>query len=377
MTLYALTLNRPAHASPGVKTRAEGASGWATQEDATTALNSISPWSGMTRLNLWDDGTPTASYGDRCYTDIDVANMGQVMTKVPKFWYYRVQDATTDTWYISNNAADTVGGNAVKVHPAFISDGTTYPQFYVGAYHGYKNDTKLESKLGVPPTTNEGYANYRTYGNNRGAGWGMFTIQQWSALQLLYLVEYALECSGTAIGTGVINVGGTYWADSGITAALGNTSGHAHVTVNTVDCEVPNYRGLEGLWGNTTIAVDGLNHHYTDEKIWVADHAQATNWGGWDHPYIDTGYTFSLSFISRVDDMQYNAAYDWLFIPASGNASYFCDVSANDYYAGNSNVWAAGFEGSVPYTSWNGIFATAGRIDGNDSRRGCRLSYIG
>ena len=55
---------------------------------AGTAFNTVAPWSGISRCNLWSNGTVTANYGDRCYTDTAVANMGNVMVKVPAFYQY-------------------------------------------------------------------------------------------------------------------------------------------------------------------------------------------------------------------------------------------------------------------------------------------------
>ena len=90
---------------------------------AVAQASTYAPWSGMRRCNLWDDGSVTAYYGDRCYTDTDVDNMGQSMVQIPKFWYTTDHTAPDYTWYISDTgaAATEPAGHDHDwhIHPAF------------------------------------------------------------------------------------------------------------------------------------------------------------------------------------------------------------------------------------------------------------------
>src|SRR5665647_2511071 len=81
---------------------------------AGASFDALAPWT-MRRCNLWSDGSPTAYYGDRCYTDTDVTNMGQATVQIPKFWYsVDVTDAANShvAYYISNTGAETVANLA-------------------------------------------------------------------------------------------------------------------------------------------------------------------------------------------------------------------------------------------------------------------------
>ena len=139
----------------------------------------------MVRCNLWDTGVQTATYGDRCYTDTDVANMGQVMVKLKKFWYATNHTGSpgsmTYRWYISSTGADSLpsGVGAWKVHPAFSRNSVTKSQIYLGAYEGYYDGvSKLESVSGVTPQAGYTLAQLRGFAEARGTGWELRTIRQ-------------------------------------------------------------------------------------------------------------------------------------------------------------------------------------------------------
>src|SRR5450759_4560237 len=112
---------------------------------AGSSFNTLSPWT-MRRCNLWEDGTPTAYYGDRCYTDTDVTNMGQCMVQIPKFWYaVDASLANHVAFYISNTATPSPAIRNLNndadltfaVHPAFTVDSVDKPYAYIGAYEAY------------------------------------------------------------------------------------------------------------------------------------------------------------------------------------------------------------------------------------------------
>lgn len=93
-------------------------------------------------------------------------------------------------------------------------------------------------------------ANARKLAQNRGAGWGITTIQTLSATQLLFTIEYATFNSQAAIGDGNNNSENTI--HTGSTASLGNTTG-------STSSGGVSYRGEENLWGNLSFFIDGLN----------------------------------------------------------------------------------------------------------------------
>ena len=91
-------------------------------------------YSGITRCNVADDGTILVYYGDSGYTE-DGSN-GQVMVKIPKFWYKLETEAASGSdievgqWYISDKAQA-----GYKLHPAFINtNGDEVDYFLIGAF---------------------------------------------------------------------------------------------------------------------------------------------------------------------------------------------------------------------------------------------------
>ena len=359
---------------------------------------------GLRRCNLWDDGTTTAYYGDRCYTDTDVVNMGQVMVKIPKFYYYMEYDAGTTTyyWFVTTNASTTVdvglgvGAQAVKIHPAFTRDAATRENIYVGAYEGYKNTitNKLESLAGVQPTPGYTRGNYRTWAREH-AGAAESVKNKWeqqdylthSALQLLYLIEYAtFYAQSTALGAGVSNLTGAGGANNscktGHTTSLGNGSGSVAFAADngyeTTATQAMSYRGIENWYGNTREWIDGINigppAASVNYGVYVADHDFASSTSA--HPYVDTTIVLPNSDGS-ISNIGTTATYDYGFLPsafAGGTSTYLCALyyhNEGDMTAYISNWWGSGAAASPFYLNITYAPAIGAPTVGS------RLAYIG
>ena len=381
MTLFGARHATTTSATP--LTRLESSADWTTKALAIAGCDLVEPWKSMVRTNLWEDGTPTSVYGDRCYTDTEVANMGQVMVKIPKFWYY-IDDTGLPNrdYYISNSASDTVGGNAVQVHPMFITNGVTKDYIYVSAFEGYVNGTKLESRAGAAPdiVKEKTLTNYRTWANNRYTGnkWGNWTFQAWSGMQLLYLVEYAdLDSQGAnGLGGGITAVGASI-ANTG-TTGLGSSHDVGNMSYGTAaNATSPvSYRGVENIFGNTMTYVDGINMKQTGAHPWIADY-------GYDcanvsaAPYVDTGIVcqwseadtkYFMTHINYGGKVAYPGTAplfgnDWYFLPdpaasTGNNLTYFCDSGSIIAAGGTNTVAVGGLAGSATQA---GIFYVGAR----------------
>ena len=368
-----------------VYTRLEASAGMSIPQ--TVALcNTIKPWMYMQRCNVLDSGVVAAVYGDRCYTDTDVATMGQCMVYVPKFWYYTDHTTSPGTynWWISDTGTDTINGSAVtwKVHPAFIRNGITKEYLLFGAYEGFINDIngtlQLESKAGVRPSgdldtvllTGSPHAtldNFRSWAHNRAGGvankWETADFLLRSAVKLLYLIEYGTFNCQLTIGNGISSlVSGTVNEScyTGHTSTLGNVSGSGPTFVSeppqAVAVAAVAYRGIENLWGNMGEWVDGINIKAA-RMPWIADHnfASAT----FASPYVDTGFTMptmtSATFIGDIANAATNIMWDWTFFPSASGGStstklcdygYSQETNSQLYYEGG---WWQGSAG-------NGLF---------------------
>jgi len=240
---------------------------------------------------------------------------GQVMLEIPKFWYKYSYAKTTHTWEISLTAQ--VG---FAVHPAFNKNGAVVENRYIGAYEGIKYDAGtslyvdgishgidttndiLSSVSGSAPWTDDTRAEVRAVAANRGVGWRQQDYDLTSAIQLLYIVEYADWNSQLMIGPGRTELtaggaGATGWVKDGYIGITGKSNSDGNIT-NSVGGDTNNaymtYRGIENFYGNVYKWVDGISInsnvpwvHNTDTEF-VDDAASTTN-------YTDLGVTLAAA----------------------------------------------------------------------------------
>lgn len=367
-------------------------------------FDGLYPWNQIVRVNLADNGSLLAVYGDANFK-YDGTN-GQVMVRVPKFYYKVEQVADGYNWYISQNQLD-----GYKLYPAFITDNRTLDYFYIGAFEAtaydvsagtYKTDDsanvdftkttgdKLASIVGVKPLSGMNNSlslpNARTIAKNRGMGWGLETYQQISALEMLYLIEYANFNSQSQIKNGVtsitndgttnmaVNTGYTAGVGTGSTD-LGNASGYATIThYQTGQTTYPiSYRGVENLWGNIWKFVDGINIK-TDFNSWIADHDFASN--TFTHPYSNTSF-IQPAANNYVSDIQYSADYDYGFLASNvtggSSTTKLCDYqyfdTGNRVVAFGGNWYLGAYDGAFYWYMGATTITSYGRSIG------ARLSY--
>jgi hypothetical protein len=242
-------------------------------------FNDHAIWGEMTRVNLATDGTENAVYGDGSYAE-DGTN-GRVMVRIPKFWYKTENpSANVYRWWISD-----IERSGFSVHPAFFQRGgspaTDY--IYIGAYEadGYDDGGtfKLHSRAGVTPVTGTTYPDLpgnnldideaETYANNIGSGWGAFNIWSYSAIKLLFMIEYSNLDSQTELGRGIVDkASGSGFAGEDTASFNVNDNLDAQLTGCGDDgyageaqdgLRPVTWRGVENIWGNAWQFILGFN----------------------------------------------------------------------------------------------------------------------
>lgn len=219
---------------------------------------------------------------------------GQVMLEIPQFWLKYSYSGTNHTWIISKEQFS--GASALE---AFYKNGAWVDFRYIGAYEGvgYDNSTSayfdgddagnspttnwpggtaidtandlLASVTGWAPLMNEKRDEFRSIAANRGSGWRQQDFYLVSAIQLLYLVEYASFYSQSVIGPGRTQLTGGTWAKGSNIKEGGNSNGDGNAT-NAVaysgdaddagaEAAYMTYRGVENFFGNIWGWVDGFN----------------------------------------------------------------------------------------------------------------------
>ena len=189
-------------------------------------FNNCYPWSGIVRETL---------------------STGDVMVKIPKFYFQRYREGSVEHIRISDKATD-----GFTLHPLFNHGGVESECAYIGAY---KTSSSSKSVSGASPQVNQTRADMRYYAKAKGAGWSLIDIAALSAIQMLILVEFANNNVQTVIGRGYCDFNsrtcntGTCDDVSGLTGRPAGTNGNVDVV----------WRGIEGFWGNVWEFVDGVN----------------------------------------------------------------------------------------------------------------------
>ena len=232
----------------------------------------------------------------------------------------------------------------------------------------------LASVSGYSPVVQGTRANFRSAASLRGSGWRVQDIDLVSAIQLLYLVEYANFNSQSKIGNGLtdwLDATWSGWNDYNPIEKSGdsNTKGNGTYNVSAGDGvtgSYMSYRGIENIYGHLWKWVDGIN---------INDHlAYISN----TEPFVDdtnTGYDLigTLGVISGYQKYLINSMY--AFLPDSVGAA--ASTYITDYYYQNTG-WRvtrlggyASYSGLAGLFSW-GLYSASGDMDRAIS---ARISY--
>ena len=191
-------------------------------------FNNAMPWKGIVRETL---------------------STGDVMVKIPKFWYRRYRSGNVE--YIKIADKPTAG---FSVHPLFNHAGKECDHAYIGAY---KTSSNNKSVSGASPQVSQTRAQFRSNAKSKGAGWSLIDIAAVSAIQMLCMVEFATNNAQVAIGRG-------YCDSNGAALSTGSCDSVANLTGRPAGTDGKTgvvYRGIEDFWGNVVEWVDGVNRN--------------------------------------------------------------------------------------------------------------------
>ncbi|WP_290491170.1 MULTISPECIES: phage tail protein [unclassified Aerococcus] len=365
------------------------------------SFDGFNMYGGRRRVNLADNGTVNAVFGDGGYKE-DGSN-GQVMVEQPVFYYKVVplktqpnadghgQNLMKARYYVSDQPRA-----GFKVHPAFKDhNGKVRQKVYVSAYESAIFDTsegvylkldeqvadfasdKLSSIANAKPasglTQNLTRENARKLANNRGQGWHQQTLATASMSQLLFIIEYASFNTQENLGsgrTGVADDGATsQTSNTGATQTLGNKSG----SVDADGYAIPTYRGEENLWGNIFSIVDGFTLEGKGKHNgWYALGDYREN--GIDGSYKPFGFTIAKSN-GYIKYFGYSEDADFAFIPGATNGGANSALPIGDYlYQNNAydnflvarlgGYWSGGADAGLFHWYLNGAFSNRYRSFG-------------
>ena len=331
--------------------------------------------------------TNTSQYVNGTTADIVSGNSGQVLTEIPLFYSKHTYTGSTHEWDISQYNL-----TGFSIDQSFYANGAYRPFIYIGAYEGsmwdattsalvasgsitsnmYAAGDKLSSLSGTYPKTNELRSEYRSMAASRGSGWRQQSWDMVSAVQLLYLTEYANFNSQATIGMGRTELSGRGWSADSYIGQTGksNAKGNGTFSVggNTNDAYMT-YRGIENFYGNVWKFVDGINindhvPYISNTDTQFADDT-ATN-------YVSAGVTMGAGsgFIATLSNSGRG------FFPASVGGSSSTKVP--DYYYQAAGWRVALLGGRADNGAYAGAFSLFATYASSDFAvdLGGRLAYI-
>lgn len=256
----------------------------------TSPFDDIQPWAGMKRYNvvngtLVPDTDP--SFDEAAYDTV---------VYIPEFYYKASKDTANHKWNWSICPSAKEG---YEKHPG--------SGCYVGRFHTSGDSSAVYTKGGVAPLANETRANFRTYSAGKGTGWRQMDLKTWSAIQLLYIIEFANWNSQDVLGGG---------QNSGSLKNTGATTGAAYHTIKRTG-DSNTYRWIENPFSNVYTWVDGFVA--SNKAAYIA--TDPASYGDTTNGMEAAGITLPSS--GFITGLGYSEKCAWAFIPdtASGGSA--------------------------------------------------------
>ena len=211
-------------------------------DEVQNDFDSLYPWCEIKRCNLNATTGKVVAYEGEPGFKTDGTN-GEVMVKVPEFWYQRKIEGDYEYIYISDYAR---------------GDYEHSKEFFVGAYDlciiTEGETEKAHSRSGKIAAYNKTITQFRTLAKAVGTGFQLIDYHYF-ILQLLYLVEYAHYNSQSMLGNGItgMRISDTdkaLIAQNNTNRIIINTAGGNQFIVGQMVCI-----GTSAIW-NATVAKD-------------------------------------------------------------------------------------------------------------------------
>ena len=280
--------------------------------------------------------------------------------------------ADNDGTYIIDSVTDTVITTTAVITGA---DGVEATTVISAPAVDTANDI-LSSVSGKKAFSGITRANFRLIAAKRGTGWRQFDFYLASAIQLLYLVEYADFHSQSTIGLGLTDWVGATWNTYNAYHPINNSgpsNGDGNVTNNVsngtgVVGSYMTYRGIENWFGHLWKFVDGFN---VNDNIPYFSNTD-TNFAD------DTTTNYDVPGVTLHNTGGYAGALEQIdegFLPADVTGTSSTKIT--DYYAQDSGWRIAEFGGHAMHSAQGGGFcwSLAYAAAFVDASFGARLSY--
>ena len=298
----------------------------------------------MKRYNVIN-GAISHSQDDAAFSETDY----DTVVYIPEFYYTAYKDTTNSKWLWA--ISPTAKAGFVK-HPGSGR--------YIGRFHTSGDSTAVFSKSGVAPLASTSKTNFRSYSHSKGAKWWMLDLASWSALQLLYLVEFANFNSQATLGTG---------QDSGSVKASGGTTGAAYHTFKRSK-NSNQYRWVEDPFSNVYDWIDGFIA--VDKAAYVGlDNSAFT-----DQSNSLKKANITLPSSSFISGFGYSTVCPYAFIPDTAAGSESTYVTDRVYSSAGTYALSVGGYCSANASCGLFFFYASDTASSTSAYLGSRLLYI-
>lgn len=284
------------------------------------------------------------------------AAVGDVMVAFPRMGLKISTSGNIVTIKMTDNPDD-----ATFEYNAHTRGTTRKEKFYLGAYKGFLDSSKLRSWSGKTPTATQTRAVFRTQAQANGAGYDQSGFYQLTFRQCMYLLKYKNLDSQTALGRGYVDANSAAIATGG-TNAKGMDFGEA-----TGKLQMKLF-GIEDFWGNIYEWIDGI---WSDgsRNIWTGSDAFNDGTTG----YTNNGQGATADIGNYMSAPQGSTKTGFVAKTVAGSATtYFCD------YANLAASCVACFGGSWSIAAYAGAFMLYVNNAASNSSAGiaARLMYL-
>jgi hypothetical protein len=310
--------------------------------EGSSPFDNVMPWAGMKRYNIID-GAVAYSEDDAGFSMTDY----DTVVYIPEFYYAAYKDTENSKWRWSISPTPKEG---YELHPGSGR--------YIGRYHTSGDSSAVFSKSGIQPLGKTTIANFRDYSHNKGENWWMLDMATWSALQLLYLVEFANFHSQNKLGTGNYGKG----------EASGATDGSVYHTYN--GSSKNQYRWVESPHGGMLDFVDGIVA--SNRVVYIG-----TNNSLFSNETKDLNTSqVTLPTAGYIKNFGYSTMFPWAFIPYTSGGSKATFVP--DYTNSATGICGLIVGGEVGINDGYGLFYfdAHNSMSNNSEIIGSRLIFI-
>lgn len=315
----------------------------------SSPFDNVMPWAGMKKYNIID-GAVAYSEDDAGFSMTDY----DTVVYIPEFYYAANKDEANSKWRWSISPTPKEG---YDLHPGSGR--------YIGRYHTsgeYNSDGPVFSKSGVNPLVNTDLLKFRTRSHSKDDKWWMLDIATWSAIQLLYLVEFADFNSQKKLGSG---------AESQNLGSTDTAVYHTYNGGNTTN----QYRWVEQPFGCVLDFVDGFLSYNLACYIGTNN----SEFSGSKSDYEDAGVSLPDAN-GYITGFGYSNKFPWAMLPDSAQggsgSTYVPDyVNVRANYGSELALYVGGYNATG---SGRGLFYFVSDKDQGDVGMtiGSRLIYI-